>query len=599
MTLIKKQPARYMVFYSIFGAANIFILWYYLSDTILAFTTSQQFPISSFERFPLTYLIFPAEVFSFLFGLYFVYLLVTNKPKQSQTSLQEWQKGNKDAVAILLPVYNEPKDIVDRTIRACKKISWHMPVHIYLLDDSTESESQKEMSVLGKQHGCKIIRRNDRKGYKAGNINNAIANHVTENYVLILDSDQAPSPNLLEETMPYFSDAQVGFVQLPQYYINDGTPLERATKIGANIFFQTQCQSKALDGALPFCGTNAIIRTAVFRQVKGFSYYTATEDIELGLRINQAGYKGVYVPKILVYGYGPVDFSAYSSQQYRWANGNLAILREHFFKLLKGDFSLRYQIHTLYTLGWWLIGFVTLAFILVPILSLLFDLGTHHSWLPTSLVIALYFNVAMGIMLVYVSLRKRVDGEKVRIQDALLQYSLITNSMFIYAHAALSVLFKRYIGFVRTDKKGTLSGWWHIKWNLLLALVCYTLSMYALYQASLASDIVTLRTYLPISVWLLFYAMVLTSSILFVGTVGPTFAKDNAHVHLHTGVPTEHQRRHSTIVGASVNASYMSKSCERKNSGADATGVAPYGVSHRAKSADFERLPPIPYPSKH
>ena len=29
------------------------------------------------------------------------------------------------------------------------------------------------------------------------------------------------------------------------------------------------------------------------------------------------------------------------------------------------------------------------------------------------------------------------------------------------------------------------------------------------------------------------------------------------------------------------------------NNDADATGVVPYGVSHRAKSADFDRLPSL------
>ncbi len=524
MGLIQQQSKSYMLFYLLFGITNVLFLWYYLSNTIIVFTTPQQFPINSFMRFPLTLLIFPAEVFSIAFGLYFVYLLTTN-----HLSYPVKPSGQVHAdVAIIIPVYNEPKAIIERTVRACSQLTWKRAT-TYILDDSTETERKQEVDELARKYKCKVIRRRDRVGYKAGNINNAVS-HLKEDYFVVLDSDQAPLPEFLEETMPYFSEKDVGFVQTPQYYLNDGTPLERAAKMGTNIFFQAQCASKARDGALPFCGTNAVIRKKAFTDVKGFSYYTSTEDIELGLKFNSYGYRGVYVPHVLIHGYGPIDFPSYASQQYRWANGNLAILRERVLPLLKGNFSLRYQIHTFFTLGWWLNGLATLAFILVPLLSLAFGLGTHHAWLPTTLIILLYINVGLGITLVYLSLRGRHD--KVSIKDALLQYSLITNSMFIFVRAAINVALKRYIGFERTNKSGTASGWRHIKWNLLLAALCYAASLYSLYLATISSDIIQLRSYLPISLWLLFYAIVLSSSIVFVGTTGPTFRRHHGRVRI-------------------------------------------------------------------
>lgn len=516
MDLIRKQKGRYNVFYILFGVCNLFLLIYYLSNTIIAFTTPQQFPIQSFLRFPLSILIFPVEVYSILFGLYFVYLLLNNSrayPKKP--------KGNLYAdVAILIPIYHEPAHIVERTVKACKKISWPKKVTIYLLDDSTNQVYKKQASRIAKTFNCKLVRRDNREGYKAGNINNALSNVITEDYFVILDSDQAPKSQFLEEAMPYLIDKQVGFVQTPQYYLNDSTPLERAAKMGTNIFFQTQCAGKSYDGATPFCGTNAIIRTEAFKKVRGFSYYTSTEDIELGIKINNAGYRGTYLPMILIEGFGPIDFPSYRSQQYRWANGNLAILRERAFHLITGNFSLRYLIHTFFTLSWWFIGIVSLIFIMVPLTSLFFSLGTHHAWLPSSLIMLLYFNVGLGISLVYVSLHGRYD--KVTLRDALLQYSLITNSMFIYTKAALNVVLKRYIGFERTNKSGSLSNYWDVKWNLILAVICYGACLYALFMATRATDIIQLRSYLPISLWLLFYTIVLTSSIIFIGTTGAT-----------------------------------------------------------------------------
>ncbi len=513
MNEIKTQGRRFVVLYGIFAIGVVFIMFYYLSDTLIHFTTPYQFPINSFSRFPLTFLIFPAEIFSFLFSLYFIYNLLNQEGEQKP----RWA-GPKEPVAILIPVYNEPREIVDRTLRACNKLRWHDKVNVYLLDDSTDEEDKKNMALLARRYGAIRVTRKDRVGYKAGNVNNAIKNEVKESYFVILDSDQAPHPEFLEETMPYFKEKNVGFVQAPQHFIDERTVLERAAKIGTNIFYRAQCVSKSNDGAIPFCGTNVVVRRDVFLRVGGLAYYTATEDIDLGIRMNAKGYVGKFVPKVLVEGYTPPDFKAYVSQQYRWANGNLAILRENWKRFLFGNFPMRYQMHMLVTTGWWLVGFFTLLYIFVPILAAFFGWGTHHTWLPSALFAYLFVHVALGISVVYASQKYRIDGEQFKLSDALLQYSLITNSLFIYSRAAWNALvMKRYVGFVRTNKKGSASGLWLIKWNLALGALSFVASLYTLYYANISGDIQQLRTYLPLSLWLLFYSVLLFSSILFVG----------------------------------------------------------------------------------
>jgi cellulose synthase (UDP-forming) len=513
---IRPQRPAYIAFACLFGLLSFLLMGYYLSNTIIHYTTSQQFPINSFIRFPLTLLVFPAELFSFCFALYFVYVLLEGQRRQPRP--EPLADKGRTRVALLLPVFNEPEDVVRRTVEACTKVRWPGGTALYLLDDSTNEPDKESMRRIAQEFGCTLVRRKNDEGYKAGNINNAVRNAVSEQYFVILDADQAPEPEFLEETMDEFSDEKVGFVQTPQYFINDTTPIERAAKVGTNIFYQGQCLGKARDGALPFCGTNAVVRTAAFEAVNGFRYYSATEDIDLGLRMNDAGFVGAYVPKILARGYAPTDFRAYSSQQYRWANGNLAILRESLPRLLRGNYSLRQQVHTLFTLGWWLIGVVTLLYISVPLLSLLLNLGTHHTWLPSTLLLLLYLNVALGILLIYASLQGRLEGERVTLGDAILQYLLITNSAFIYTRAAFNALLGRYVGFVRTKKTRSATGYSLIKWNLLFSAVCFLASVYALYMGLRASDVQQLRTYLPISLWLLFYSVILASSIIFVGS---------------------------------------------------------------------------------
>jgi cellulose synthase (UDP-forming) len=532
---INIQNKKQYIFYIVFAVLSFTLMLYYLSDTVIHFTTDRQFPINSFSKYPLTIFIFPAEVFSFLFGMYFVYVLLVDKYRIKKPENLKDKKNI--AVAVLLPVYNEPREIIERTLKACKKLIWDGEVKIYLLDDSTKPNYKKIVDELAHKYGSSVVRRGNRDGYKAGNINNAIKNSIREDYFVIFDADQAPMDNFLIDTMDNFSDVEVGFVQTPQHFINNNSILERAVKIGTDIFYRAQSATKAKDNAIPFCGTNLVVRAKAFKAVNGFSYYTATEDIDLGIRMNQMGYKGAYVPKILAHGVSPSDFKSYSSQQYRWSNGNLAILREYWYKILGGNFPLLYKTHMFFTVGWWLIGLVSLIYIVVPILSILFGIGTHHTWLPTEVFYFLFVYVLFGISLIYVSLKGRVEGDDVRFSDALIQYSLIVNSFLIYSRAAInSLLFKRYIGFVTTDKTSSLGapeankkekslkkGMWknsglsQIKWNLFLGMICFGFAVYTLYFAMISVDLVQFRTYFPISLWLLFYSIILFSSILFVG----------------------------------------------------------------------------------
>ena len=531
MTQIVRQSWPHYVLYGMFGAASLGLLLYYLSGSIVYFTSSHQFPVNSFRELPLTLLIFPAEVFSLLFAAYFMYTLLTDRPVQPMFGVLS--NKAKTPVAILLPIYNEPREIVERTLAAVLGVRWQGKVTVYVCDDSSTDEHRRDIEELVRLYGgplrrrenglfveagrIRIVRRKDREGYKAGNINSAIRDHVREPYFVIFDSDQAPAKNFLEETMDFFVDPSAGFVQTPQYFINDATPIERAAKIGANIFYHSQTMSKARDGAMPFCGTNVVVRREAFMAVRGFCYYTATEDIDLGIRMNDAGYRGLYVPQVLAKGYAPKDFKSFASQQYRWANGNLGVLREHWRSILFSKrMSLRYQVHTFFTLGWWLIGVVSFVFVMAPVISLLTGLGTHHTWLPSVLIVLLFLNVVWGVTMIYVALHGRMPSEKVRFSDALLQYSLVTNCMFIYMSAAVNALLRRYVGFVRTDKNGKYVGLRPIRWNLLLGAVCFGLSLYALYYGVLAQDQVAFRKFLPVSLWLLFYSVVLVSSLFFV-----------------------------------------------------------------------------------
>ena len=118
-------------------------------------------------------------------------------------------------VDVLVTTYNEPLDLVMDTARAAKAIRY--PHETWILDDGDRAE----LRALAEAEGIGVITRSgawrDRPRHaKAGNLNNALM--VTEGeFLLILDADQIPSPEILDRTLGWFNDDRVALVQTPQW----------------------------------------------------------------------------------------------------------------------------------------------------------------------------------------------------------------------------------------------------------------------------------------------------------------------------------------------------------------------------------------------
>ena len=89
---IKQQGRWHLLFFACFGIVSASLMLYYLTNTLIHYTTDQQFPIDSFKRLPLTALIFPAEMFSFLFAMYFVYTLFADRHR-APTPMPVWNRS--------------------------------------------------------------------------------------------------------------------------------------------------------------------------------------------------------------------------------------------------------------------------------------------------------------------------------------------------------------------------------------------------------------------------------------------------------------------------------------------------------------------------
>ena len=95
-----------------------------------------------------------------------------------------------------------------------------------ILDDSTKAEYKKLVNEFSKNTGVQVVRRENREGFKAGNLNHFLQGNVDYDYFVVLDSDEILPKDYIQETLKYFDENEkIGVVQAAH----------KATK-GKNLF---------------------------------------------------------------------------------------------------------------------------------------------------------------------------------------------------------------------------------------------------------------------------------------------------------------------------------------------------------------------------
>jgi cellulose synthase/poly-beta-1,6-N-acetylglucosamine synthase-like glycosyltransferase len=119
----------------------------------------------------------------------------------------------------------------------------------------------------------------------------------------------------------------VGYVVAPQTYGNAGRNVVARLAESCQFVFHSLIQRSANTAGCPmFVGTNYLVRIEALEAIGGMAD-SITEDCLTGLRLNAAGWRGVYTPDELAVGEGPEPWRDYLSQQYRWSRGAIEIIR--------------------------------------------------------------------------------------------------------------------------------------------------------------------------------------------------------------------------------------------------------------------------------
>jgi len=300
-------------------------------------------------------------------------------------------------VDILIPSYNEPDDLLEVTLTAALNVNYpEGRVNVYLLDDGgtvakrNQVDSKKaaeaqdrfdHLQEMCERLGAHYLTREKNDHAKAGNINAALKNTNGE-LILILDADHVPSTDILTRTAGYFvEDPKLFLVQTPHFFLNPD-PLERNLDTFRNMpseneMFYSVIQ-RGLDGlnASFFCGSAALLRRKYIMEIGGIQGDTITEDAETALELHARGYRSAYVDRPMVAGLSPETFSGFIVQRMRWTQGMVQIfLLKN--PLLKKGLTFAQRIGYFNSCFYWFFPLARMAFILGPLLYLLFGVQVY------------------------------------------------------------------------------------------------------------------------------------------------------------------------------------------------------------------------------
>jgi cellulose synthase (UDP-forming) len=289
-------------------------------------------------------------------------------------TVQMYVHHQRVSVDVFIPVYGEPVDEIRETALAARDM--YGKHRTYILDDGKSDE----VEVLAKSIGVDYIRRQTNEHAKAGNINYALS-QTSGIYFAILDADFVANPRFLYETMPFFENDKLAFVQTPQYYDNHNNFVSTGANFMQHVFYSLIQSGKNRFNAAFCVGTNVVFRRSAIMSIGGMYEKSKSEDIWTSLTLHEHGFDSIYIPNVLAVGKTPETLKAYSKQQLRWATGSFEIFLKH-NPLFARKLTVEQRLQYFATTSYYFVGFSVFLLLLLPPLQIFFNLSPINVSIP-------------------------------------------------------------------------------------------------------------------------------------------------------------------------------------------------------------------------
>ena len=229
-------------------------------------------------------------------------------------------------VAIL---YTTCNDFVEESVLSCVRQDY-ANFTVYILDDSSNPEFQLRIDRFANRfsYRVKVIRRPDRRAFKAGNMNYGLENYVNEPYFAIADADEILPVDFISRLVPVMeADPKCGFVQANHRANPDSeSALAKDLGVGIDLHWKWYQPLRNDFGFVMFLGHGALLRRKCWEEIGGFPEIVS-EDLGYAIHIREKGYRGRFVEDVVCFEDFPDTVRSFRIRHIKWTRGTCEFLK--------------------------------------------------------------------------------------------------------------------------------------------------------------------------------------------------------------------------------------------------------------------------------
>lgn len=255
-------------------------------------------------------------IFLAIFFESFVLVTLLSKPARDGRARRPGEAA--PSVAIIVPCWNEATTIA-ATCESLLALDYPSDkLEIILVDDGSTDATPLAMARFAGHPLVSIIRKEN--GGKHTALNAGIASTDAE-FIGCLDADSFVEPDALKEIIPCFAREKVAAVTAAMSVHEPKSLLQhmQAAEYAFGITYRHVFAS--INGLYVTPGPFSFYRRSILDELGAFRHAHQTEDMEMALRIQRAGYEIENAPRARVYTKSPNTLTKLVKQRTRWTAG--------------------------------------------------------------------------------------------------------------------------------------------------------------------------------------------------------------------------------------------------------------------------------------
>ncbi len=261
-----------------------------------------------------------AYPFIFIAIFFEAFVLVTLLSQPAREARARVPGAATPRVAVIVPCYNEATT-VGGTVESLLKLDYPSDkLEIVLVNDGSTDNTREVMDQFATHPQITVI--HQANGGKHTALNAGIAATSAE-FIGCLDADSFVDPAALREIIPCFDDPHVAATTGAMSIHQPKSLVQHMQNAEYTFGITTRHAIASVNGLYVTPGPFSFYRRSVLDELGSFRHGHQTEDMEMALRIQRAGYRIENAPRARVYTKGPHTIPLLIKQRVRWTSGFL------------------------------------------------------------------------------------------------------------------------------------------------------------------------------------------------------------------------------------------------------------------------------------